>query len=127
MLVAPRALLTWALALLDVAPKALVFRETSLLGICRLPILVPLLLRFAPALFTPARCAEVAPGLFGRAPAFEPVRFVGPPPRVLEAAPAFEAGRFAAVVFRLVVLTGCLLFAPCCCRVDAELSRTAPP
>src|SRR5258708_16026725 len=54
MLAAPRALLAWALALLDAPPKALVFRDASLLESSQLPILFPpLLLRFAPLLLRP--------------------------------------------------------------------------
>src|SRR5882762_6142521 len=101
---APRALLAWALALLDAPPKALVFRDASLLGICRLPILFP-----PPPL-------RLAPVLLGLTPGFEPARFVAELPRLLGLAPAFEAGRFAAVVPRLLALGCCLLLAPSWCR-----------
>jgi hypothetical protein len=130
MLDAPRVLVAWALALLDAPPKALVFREASLLGICRLPILFPPLLRFAPVLpglmpaFDPGRFADVAPLLFGRALAFEPARFAAELPRLPVFAPAFEAGRFAMVVPRLFELVCWRAFA---CRVDAESPRAVPP
>lgn len=129
MLDAPRVLVAWALALLDAPPKALVFREASLLGICRLPILFPLL-RFAPVLpglmpaFDAARFADVAPLLFGRALAFEPVRFAAELPKLPVFAPAFEAGRFAVGAPRLFELACWRAFA---CRVDAESPRAVPP
>ena len=62
MLEAPRALLAWALDLLDAPPKALVFREALELGTCRLPILFP------PPL------PLLAPMLLGCAPALEAAR-----------------------------------------------------
>lgn len=60
MLDAPRALLAWALDLLDAPPKALVLRDALLLGTWRFPILFPPPpLRFAPRLLVlaPARFA----------------------------------------------------------------------
>jgi hypothetical protein len=97
------------------------FRDASLLEICRLPILFPLLvlLRFVPMLlglvlaFEPARFVPVAPVLLGRPAALEPVRSV-------------------AVVLRLLALGCCLVLDPCCCRafacrVDMESPRAVPP
>src|SRR5258708_21613285 len=92
MLDAPRALLACALALLDAPPKALVFRDASLLESCRLPILFPpLLLRFASVLLR-------------RALGLEPARFAAGVPTLLGFAPGFEPARFAAVALRLLAL-----------------------
>ncbi len=120
MLDAPRALLAWALALLDAPPKALVFRDASLLESCRLPILFPpLLLRFASVLLR-------------RALGLEPARFAAGVPTLLGFAPGFEPARFAAVALRLLALACGLLLNPCCCRafacrVDMESPRAEPP
>lgn len=157
MLEAPRALLAWAPALLEAPPKALVFRDVSLLGIWRLPILFPpplprlapmllglalalepapflafppILLALAPAL-EPPRFAAVAPLLLAPAPAFDPPRFAAFTPVLFGLAPAFEPARFPAAVPWLLPL-GCLVLNPCCCRafacrVDMESPRVAPP
>ena len=116
---APRALLAWALALLDAPPKALAFREASLLEIRRLPILFP------PPLF---RFALV---LLGRAPGLEVARFAAELPALLGFTPD-EPGRFMPGVLRLPPLDCGLLLNPCCCRafawrVDMESPRAEPP
>ena len=100
MLEAPRALLAWVLALLDAPPKALLFRDASLLGTCRLPTLFP------PPL------PRFAPMLLGLAPAFEPVRFA---PVVL---------RLLALGCCLLLNPCCCALA---CRVDIESPRAVPP
>jgi hypothetical protein len=100
MLAAPRALLACVLALLDAPPKALLLRDASLLGTCRLPTLFP------PPL------PRFAPTLLGLAPEFETARFV----------PA--ALRLLALDCCLLLNPFCCALA---CRVDIESPRAVPP
>ena len=98
MLVLPRELVAWALALLEAPPKALLLREALLLETCRLPTLFPPLL------------ARFVFELLGRFVAFALGRFAAFP-RLFE----LVWGR---------LLACCRAFA---CRVDIESPRVVPP
>ena len=99
MLVLPRELVAWALALFEAPPKALLLREASLLETCRLPTLFPPLL------------ARFGFDLLGRLVAFALGGFAALAPRL-----------FALVWGRLPAC--CRAFA---CRVDIESPRVVPP